>query len=245
MNNLPIITNDNYHYDLLLIKDNSYNVDAKAFVDFLKKNNMPISFESLLEYSTYLNQEHNGIRYSANTYNKRLQGAKERIKFIFFNSPYATDRVACFKFREALKTIKTKKINSVAVEQDKILSDEEIERLLTGSTEPFVSITIEFLYATGLRISEMLNILLTDIKQDSNKSTIRILGKRQKERKIYVANELIFKVKNRFQGQTYLFEHNGKQYSRIAVSQRITNQGKIILHKNISAHTFNVRNIVM
>lgn len=96
---------------------------------------------------------------------------------------------------------------------------------------------IEFLYATGLRVSEMLNILLTDIKQDSNKSTIRILGKRQKERKIYVSNDLIFKVKNRFQGQIYLFEHNGRQYSRIAVSQRITNQGKIILHKNISAHT--------
>ncbi len=34
MTQLPIITNDNFHYDLLLIKDDSYNVDAKAFVDF-------------------------------------------------------------------------------------------------------------------------------------------------------------------------------------------------------------------
>lgn len=187
---------------------------------------MPISFESLLAYSNYLNQEHNGIRYPANTYNKRLQGAKERIKFIFSNSLYATDRVACFKFREALKIIITKKFNAVAVEEDKILSNEEIERLLTGSTEPFASITIEFLYATGLRISEMLNILFTDIKQDSNKSTIRILGKRQKERKIYVANELIFKVKNRFQGQTYLFEHNGKQYSKLQFLKEFQIKGK-------------------
>ncbi len=83
----------------------------------------------------------------------------------------------------------------------------------------------------------MLNILLNDIKQDIKKSTIRILGKRQKERIIYVSNNLVKKIKNRFQGQIYLSEHNGRQYSRIAVSQRITNQGKIILYKSISAHT--------
>ncbi len=94
---------------------------------------MPITLENLIAYSTYLNETHNGIRYSANTYNKRLQGAKER--------------------------------------------------------------------------------------------------------KIYIPNQLIYKVKNNFQGQTFLFEHNGKQYNRIALTQRITIQGKIILNKNISAHT--------
>ena len=237
MTQLPIITNENFHYDLLLIKDDSYNVDAKAFVDFLKNNNMPITLENLIAYSIYLNQTHNGIRYSANTYNKRLQGAKERIKFIFYKSIYATDKIACYQFEEALKKVKTKKINSVSIEQDKLLTNEEIQRLINESSDKLVSIAIEFLYATGLRISEMLNILINDIKQDSNKSTIRILGKRQKERKIYASNQLINKVKNNFQGQTFLFEHNGKQYNRIALTQRITMQGKIILNKNISAHT--------
>lgn len=96
---------------------------------------------------------------------------------------------------------------------------------------------VEFLFATGLRISEMLNILLTDMKRDNNKYTIRILGKRAKERKIFVSIPLIEKVLRINNSSTYLFEHNGKSYSRISMSRRISMQGKIVLQKNISAHT--------
>jgi integrase/recombinase XerD len=197
---------------------------------------MPISFENLIAYSDYLNQEHNGIRYSANTYNKRLQGAKERIRYIFYRSPLSTDRIACFKFEESLKTIKLKKINSVAVNRDMILTEEEVQKLIIETTDHTVSLVVEFLFATGLRISEMLNILLTDMRRENNRYTIRILGKRSKERKIFVSATLIEKVLRINNGTVYLFEHSGKQYNRISISRRITMQGKIVLQKNISAH---------
>ncbi|WP_291637678.1 hypothetical protein, partial [Clostridium sp.] len=112
MEHLPEVVENEFDYNLLLIQDNSYNEDAKHFVLFLKDNNLTITLESLQEYSTYLNQEHNGLRYAANTYNKRIQGAKERIKYIFYNSKFASDKVACYHFVEALKTVKLKKINS-------------------------------------------------------------------------------------------------------------------------------------
>jgi hypothetical protein len=88
MKELKVIESNLYDYNLLLASEDSYNEDAKQFVSFLKVNSLPISLDSLKEYSLYLDTEKNGIRYSANTYNKRIQGAKERIKQIFHNSIY-------------------------------------------------------------------------------------------------------------------------------------------------------------
>ena len=45
-------------------------------------------------------------------------------------------------------------------------------------------------------------------------------------------------VHNYFGGSVFLFEHNGKPYNRISITNRIGIQGKILLGKNISAHTF-------
>jgi integrase/recombinase XerD len=239
MEQLPMVleNNNQYNYDLLLIREDSYSEDAKQFVIFLKENNLPISLKSLQAYANYLNQENNGMRYAANSYNKKIQGAKERIKYLFYHSRYASDKVACYHFVESLKTVKLKKINSVAVNRDMLLTEEEVQTLINGSTDRTVSLVVDFLFATGLRISEMLNILLTDMKRDNNKYTIRILGKRAKERKIFVSIPLIEKVLNATKGSRYLFEHSGKQYSRISMSRRISMQGKIVLRKNISAHT--------
>jgi integrase/recombinase XerD len=237
METLKGIENSQYNYNLLLTTKDAYNEDAKQFVLFLKANRLPISLESLKEYAAYLEKEKKGIRYSANTYNKRIQGAKERIKHIFYNSPYATNKVACYRFDEALKTIKLKKINSVSVNRDLILTSNEVYSIINNSTDKTVSLFVEFLFATGLRISETLNILLTDMKKEKNKYTIRILGKGKKERDIYVSIPLIEKIIKINNGSLYLFEHAGKQYNRISISRRITIQGKIILNKNISAHT--------
>jgi integrase/recombinase XerD len=65
----------------------------------------------------------------------------------------------------------------------------------------------------------------------------RILGKGKKERIIYVTIPLIENIIQIEKGNIYLFEHSGKQYNRISISRRITMQGKILLNKNISAHT--------
>ena len=52
-------------------------------------------------------------------------------------------------------------------------------------------------------------------------------------RNIFVKKDLIEKVKLNFNGSTYLFEHSGKQYSRISIKNRIKVEGKIILNKTV------------
>jgi integrase/recombinase XerD len=141
------------------------------------------------------------------------------------------------RFEEALKSVKLKKVNSVAISEDNVLNEAEVERLITESTDKTVSVMVEFLFATGLRISEMLGVLLTDIVRSNGKYIIRVLGKRRKERKVYVATALVDQVREQFHGTTYLFEHNGQPYNRISITNRIATQGRIILGRQISAHT--------
>ncbi len=224
-------------YALMLEQDDNYNDDARIFVSFLKENGFGISYEGLKAYAAYLDSEIKGRRYSANTYNKRILGAKKRLKYLFLKSSESFDTIKRFQFEEALKEIRLKKINSSAVNKDKILTTLEIDRLVNESEDTTISLMIEFLYNTGLRVSEMKFILLSDIKNEGNKFIIKINGKGDKERKIFIQKDLIYRIKNHFAGIIYLFEHDGKTYSRSSISDRIKLQGKIILNKNISAHT--------
>ena len=238
MTDFPMELGSQEFYSLILSKDDSYNDDARLFVNFLRRGNYGVTLEGLEEYSRYLDSQIAGKRYSAHTYNKRLQGAKERLRYLFENSPSAMNAVTRLRFEEALKAVKLKKVNSSAISEDNVLSEEEVKRLIIESTDKTVSVMIEFLFATGLRISEMLGVLLTDIVRSNGKCIIRVLGKRRKERKVYVATALVDQVKEQFHSSTYLFEHNGQPYNRISITNRITTQGRAVLGRQISAHTF-------
>jgi len=229
-NNRAIIT------QLLSIND-SYKEDTKAFVKFLDDNGLVINFESVQNYITYLRAENDGKRLSASTYNKRIMGLKKRLRYLFKNSPEFFDVLKRYEFEEFLDSIKQKRINSHGVESDKLLTPGEIEKLIYEAESKTISLMIEFLAHTGVRISEMLNILLSDIVKSNGKSNIRILGKGGKERIVYADTALINGIKQYFRGNTYLFEHHGKPYSSNSTTQRITTQGMIVLGKHISAHT--------
>lgn len=224
-------------YEIITSIDDDYADDAEKFVNFLRDNGYGISFEGLKAYAEYLDSEIDGKRLSANTYNKRLIGAKSRLRFLFKHSPESFDVLKRYQFEEALKELKVKKINSSAVGDDDILTPEEVEKLITESDDTTVRLMIEFLYATGVRITEMLNILLSDIKRSNGKYTINIRGKGNKERAVFAGKELVDRIKRHFKGTTYLFEHHGKSYNRISITNRIKAQGKIVLSKSISAHT--------
>ena len=52
---------------------------------------------------------------------------------------------------------------------------------------------IEFFYVTGIRLSELINIKISDI--DFNNNYIKVLGKRNKERLIPLSNNITNKLK--------------------------------------------------
>jgi len=97
---------------------------------------------------------------------------------------------------------------------------------------------IEFLALTALRISEMLSIRIASLKRTRGNYHIRIRGKGGKERIVMVYRLVVEKIMDHFRGKVFLFEHSDRTYNRVYVTDRIKLAGRLILGKNISAHTF-------
>lgn len=78
-----------------------------------------------------------------------------------------------------------------------VLTTEEVERLLSapvGSAERSIrdAAMLETLYATGLRVSELVNLTLTDI--DFDRGVVRCMGKGRKERLVPIGEVARFKL---------------------------------------------------
>jgi integrase len=197
-------------------------------------------------------------RYAAKTVNGYLDAASDRINYAIEHSPNITvaQKAALLEtFRKGKKRIK---INSIAVPESKILSYEEIRELIAGIAvfQPkrkdgslvvlsdagkhelqVTALLAEFMAYNATRISETLNILLSDMKPTNGQYATRILGKGSKERTIFSAKELVDRIKTTCNGSTYLFETaNGEQYKRITITARIRRYSQAILGRSVSAH---------
>ena len=221
---------------ILAIHD-AYSTDTVLFVRFLDERNRPIDYEGLKAYTQHLEEK----GYAASSFNKKTAAAKNRILFLFEHSPDSLDLTKRFRIEQALSEIKPKKINTRAVGKDRVLSKAEIKTMIDRSREEVseaVSLMIEFLALTGLRISEMLSIRIAWLKRTRGNYHIRILGKGGKERIVMADRDLVQRILDHFAGKVFLFEHRGKTYNRVYVTDRIKLAGRLILGKNISAHTF-------
>jgi len=220
--------------ELLAIQD-SYTEDTKHFVRFLTSRSLAFDYAGLREYIVYLRNR----GYAASTVNKRLSAAKSRLRMVFGRNPEAMSMLDRFEMERALKEIKGVKLNTKGVDVDKVLSLEDVRRLLDPDQVPERwRLIIEFLVCTGTRVSEMTGIRLAHIERALGHCRIRIVGKGSKERFLKVKQDLVARVKGYFKGSVYLFETQGHlPYHRTTVSNGIAHFGRILLNRKISAHT--------
>ena len=128
----------------------------------------------------------------------------------------------------------------------KVLSMKEITELLQSNMSTMDTAIIELLYAAGLRVSELADILLSNV--DLNSKYIRCIGKGSKERIVPIGNKAVsainkylkdreFLIKKYDLKTKYLFiKENGKKLTRQDVYVFINSIGKNI-NKDISPHT--------
>lgn len=177
--------------------------------------------------------------YAAAGYNHYVYALKALTRYLFEKSPELT-AAQRLEMENKLSQLKPRKIaqEEKQVGEDKVLKPVEVQRLIAKSGEK-VSLFVEFLAATGCRISEGLGIKVSQIKPVGAHVNIRIVGKGQKERTLRVDSELVDRIKVHFQGKTYLFETaNGKPYRREYVFMQIRKSAKKILGKTIYPHMF-------
>ena len=127
------------------------------------------------------------------------------------------------------------------------MSEDEVERLLLSPNveldiETRDKAMIEMLYATGMRISELVNLKITDI--DIQRSVLKVLGKGSKERLIPFGEKAsdslshYLKKRKKSLAKEVFISNRGKKMTRTGFWQRI----KIYLSReglkdSISPHT--------
>ena len=136
----------------------------------------------------------------------------------------------------------------------KYLSEDEVARLLNEANKPSTSeghrdaTILELLYATGLRVSELVGLNVADI--DFEESYIRCWGKGNKERIVYVYPKALEEVKDYLRGarkamvgthkgETALFvNHRGERLTRQWVWNILkTYSKKAGIDERITPHT--------
>lgn len=124
----------------------------------------------------------------------------------------------------------------------RILSQKEVVRLIEAPTNFKHRVIIAFFYATGLRISEALNVKLSDIDGDRLELFVR-QGKGKKDRIVNIPQQLLMLLRDyykRFKPKEFLFEGGteGQSYAGASIRRIIRTAKKIAkIKKHVSPHT--------
>jgi len=116
---------------------------------------------------------------------------------------------------------------------------EQVQELvdIVNKTSQRMALVIESLFWTACRISELVNIKQLDIEINGEVS-IRVRGKGDKDRIVFMQKDLYKRIKRAFKGTTWLFEtRTGTHLDGTNISNYIKRMGKDKLGINISAHT--------
>lgn len=111
---------------------------------------------------------------SNRTVNRKIASLKAYYKFLLRTGVISHNPLARHK---ALKTPKKVEVPFSETEMEQLLGEVTFDMDFEGTRDKLI---IDLFYTTGIRRSELINIKLADV--DSNHRTIKVLGKRNKER---------------------------------------------------------------
>ncbi len=134
-----------------------------------------------------------------------------------------------------VKSIKTEK------KIPEVLTPEEVKKLLQACDNPLHELIIEFLYSTGVRLSELVNMKIKDIDWQEGMGWVRG-GKGAKDRRIILSKKLLEKLKDFVKGRNpdeYLFPgRTGGRMNKRNVQKIVARAArKAGITKNVHPHT--------
>lgn len=203
-----------------------YTYTAQEFNQYLQITGQNVSFDSIKSFF-----EHVRFCQAPASYNVKRQALKKVLKA---QKLVKNNIVLIAIVNEIFYRIKKIK-DDHAVFKDKYLTQDEVKELIS-ITPKRLGLVIEFLFKTGLRISEMINIRLKDIEVRQS-AKIRVVGKGNKLRMVFVDLNLYHRILDAFNPEYTLFEtQHHSLLHRVNVSADIAKYGRQ-LGKKIGAHT--------
>ena len=196
----------------------AYETDIKGFIKWINKNNkqslLNIKESSVNQYISYLFS----LKLNSSSVNRKISSLKSFYLFLL--------KKKLIKYSPFSEVISPKQEKYLPAS----MSESEVEKLLNSpdaskEIEQRDKAMIEMLYATGMRISELVNLKITDI--DMNRSVIKVMGKGSKERLIPFgesASEALFnylKIRKDSSSKEVFISNRGRKITRVAFWQRI------------------------
>ncbi len=196
------------NYSELTIK--AYGKDIQSFLDFLKEEykNENLKEVNYAQIRSWIIQMVNQ-NISNRSINRKISSLNSFFKFLIKTEYIKTNPLAKHK---ALKTSKKVQVP---------FSEEEINSVLNkiSHADSFEGVRnkliIELFYATGIRRIELINIKVKNI--DLENKTVKILGKRNKERVIPLLNMLVDSIKTYLEKRKSLEKIEDEDYLLLTV----------------------------
>lgn len=216
---------------------NSYSEDIYKYLEYMESKNissaLDISYNNLLDYLKYLDDN----KYEVSSVARKIVSIKAFHKYLSenYNIIDISTKINTPRFYRKLPNI---------------LTIEEVDNLLDIKLDtPFDyrnKAMLELMYSSGLRVSELINLELSDI--DLNNNYVRCFGKGSKERivpvgeysskylSIYI-NEYRDSMKKSYYTEKIFLNNHGKEMTRqgfFKIIKKIAKDKDI--NKNITPH---------
>ena len=199
----------------------AYEADISAFINWIKENTKlklkDIKEENINKYISHLFE----LNLKSSSVNRKISSIKSLYMFLVKKN-----------------ILKNSPVNEViSPKQEKYLpfsmSEDEVDKLLnspklSNKIEKRDKAMIEMLYATGMRISELVNLKITDV--DTQRCVVKVLGKGSKERLIPFGEAALESL------NAYLSDREESSSKEIFLSNRRTKISRIAFWHRIKLY---------
>ena len=199
----------------------AYEVDLLTFISWITDNTNTdvknIKEDNINKYISYLFK----TKLKSSSVNRKISSIKSFYLFLIKKSIVATSPIS-----EVISPKQEKYLPSS-------MSEDEVDKLLNSpdsniKIEKRDKAMIEMLYATGMRISELVNLKITDI--DMQRCVVKVLGKGSKERLIPFGEEAYEALNN------YLSDRDESSSKEIFLSNRKTKISRVAFWHRIKLY---------
>lgn len=190
----------------------AYEREVKEFADYLSSQGIPLDEVGHRHVRSYLAELAEAGK-EPSSINRSISALRTYYKFLLREGMTRQNPMAL------VKAVKMPKRLPVVVEEEKLTIMLDSEEVFTDDFEGLRDrLVIEILFGTGMRLAELLS--LHEMHLDSYQGSIRVMGKRNKERIVPMTNAL------RSVLQRYLNEKNSRFPDNKTTGLIVTKEGK-------------------
>lgn len=195
----------------------NYKYGIQKYLNYCLETSRSLNFTSFKSYFDKLYNDVIEKHISPRTYNAYLVANK---KFLLEQLRYRGETLhEISNIKQALKSIKAIQVDNASGKERTIEQGEF--QLLTSTANDRTSLLLQTLYATGIRVSELIN-LSARLNEHQKDFSVEIIGKGKKQRPIFLDKQLVNNIRAVFGGKTYLFEtKSNRKYNRSNIYKMI------------------------